>query len=49
MLRWLLNSAFVAVDFGYSETPVSELGPDRIISRYAELPGAVRALLRPPS
>jgi phosphoglycolate phosphatase len=39
----------VAVDFGYSETPVSELGPDRIISRYAELPGAVRELLRPPS
>jgi len=31
----------VAVDFGYSETPVSQLGPDRIISRYEDLPGAI--------
>ena len=30
-----------AVDFGYSETPVSQLGPDRIISRYEDLPGAI--------
>jgi phosphoglycolate phosphatase len=36
----------VAVDFGYSETPVSQLGPDRTISRYDELPHAVRDLLR---
>ena len=28
----------VAVDFGYSETPVAELGPDRLISHFDELP-----------
>jgi phosphoglycolate phosphatase len=31
----------VGVDFGYSETPVSQLGPDRIISRYEDLPAAI--------
>jgi len=31
----------VAVDFGYSQTPVSQLGPDRIISRYDDLPAAI--------
>jgi phosphoglycolate phosphatase len=31
----------IAVDFGYSETPVSELGPARVISAFAELPEAV--------
>src|SRR5262245_7428368 len=35
----------VAVDFGYTEIPVSEFAPDRIISGFDELPGAVRALL----
>jgi phosphoglycolate phosphatase len=35
----------VAVDFGYTETPVSQLGPDRIISRFADLPAALRELL----
>ncbi len=34
----------IAVDFGYTERPVSELGPDRIISRFAELPAAVAEL-----
>jgi phosphoglycolate phosphatase len=34
----------VAVDFGYSERPVAELGPDRIIGHFRELPAAVRAL-----
>jgi phosphoglycolate phosphatase len=34
----------IAVDFGYTEVPVARLGPDRVISDYAELPGAVRAL-----
>jgi phosphoglycolate phosphatase len=34
----------VAVDFGYTEVPVARLKPDRIISDYAELPAAVRAL-----
>ena len=36
----------VAVDYGYTETPVSELGPDRVISALAELPSAVFDLLR---
>ena len=35
----------VAVDFGYTETPVSELGPDKIISHFDDLPEAVAALL----
>ncbi len=34
----------IAVDFGYTEHPVSELGPDRIISRFAQLPAAVTEL-----
>jgi phosphoglycolate phosphatase len=36
----------VAVDFGYTETPVSRLGPDRIISRFEDLPAAVFDLLK---
>ena len=35
----------VAVDHGYTETPVGELGPDRVISTFAELPSAVFDLL----
>ena len=35
----------VAVDFGYSEVPVRDLGPDRVISAFAELPDAVFGLL----
>jgi phosphoglycolate phosphatase len=34
----------VAVDFGYTERPVAEFEPDRVISHYAELPGALAAL-----
>lgn len=34
----------IAVDFGYTDRPVSELGPDRIISRFAQLPTAVAEL-----
>lgn len=30
----------IAVDFGYTEHPVSELGPDRIISRFTQLSSA---------
>lgn len=37
----------VAVDFGYSETPVSELRPDRIIGHFDQLPAAVFDLLMP--
>ena len=44
----------VAVDFGYTEIPVTQLKPDRIISGFDELPVVVRgllpaALLLPPS
>jgi phosphoglycolate phosphatase len=31
----------IAVDFGYTEQPVSELGPDRVISGFSQLPAAV--------
>ena len=34
----------IAVDFGYTDRPVSELGPDRIISHFAQLPAAVAEL-----
>jgi phosphoglycolate phosphatase len=35
----------VAVDFGYTDVPVGELGPDRIISHFSCLPDAVEMLL----
>ena len=35
----------IAVDFGYSERPVAEFGPDRIISHFAQLPAAVAAFI----
>ena len=35
----------VAVDFGYSEVPIAELNPDRVISSFADLPAAVHELL----
>lgn len=34
----------IAVDFGYSERPVAEFGPDRIISHFAQLPESVTAI-----
>ena len=34
----------IAVDYGYSETPVANLGPDRVISTLADLPMAVSEL-----
>jgi len=34
----------VAVDFGYTDVPVAELGPDRVISHFDELFDAVHAL-----
>ena len=37
----------VAVDFGYSETPIRELRPDRLISHFNELADAVFALKQP--
>jgi phosphoglycolate phosphatase len=38
----------IAVDFGYSETPVRNLGPNRVIGAYSELPAAVAELLGRP-
>ncbi len=35
----------IAVDFGYEETPVALLKPDRIIGHFDELPAAVEAVL----
>jgi phosphoglycolate phosphatase len=31
----------IAVDFGYSERPVAEYGPDRLIGHFAQLPEQV--------
>jgi phosphoglycolate phosphatase len=39
------NVPVIAVDFGYTDVPVSQLGPDRIISHFSGLPAAVRELL----
>ncbi len=32
----------IAVDFGYTDTPVRDLRPDRVISHFSELPLAIR-------
>ena len=37
----------IAVDFGYSERPVSDFAPDRLISHFAQLPAAVAAISFP--
>jgi phosphoglycolate phosphatase len=37
----------IAVDFGYTDTPVAQLKPDRIVSSYADLPEAVSDLTGP--
>jgi len=34
----------VAVDFGYSERPIVEFGPDHTISHFAELPASIAAI-----
>ena len=34
----------IAVDFGYTDTPVAQLGPDRVIAHFDMLPAAVREL-----
>ena len=35
----------IAVDFGYADVPVEELGPDRVVSHFDELMAACEALL----
>jgi phosphoglycolate phosphatase len=37
--------AVVGVDFGYSETPIADLAPDRVVSSFARLPAAIFGLL----
>ena len=39
------NVPVVAVDFGYTDVPIADLRPDRIISSFAELPAAVLHLI----
>jgi phosphoglycolate phosphatase len=39
----------IGVDFGYTEVPMVELRPDRVISRFDALPAALEALLRDPA
>ena len=39
----------IAVDFGYSERPVAEFGPDRVIGHYAQLPATIAAVVAPVS
>jgi phosphoglycolate phosphatase len=39
----------IAVDFGYTETPVSLLAPDHVISHFDALPAAVAELMQGPS
>jgi len=39
----------IAVDFGYTETPVSLLAPDHVISHFDALPAAVAELLTAPT
>ncbi|HEX3503890.1 MAG TPA: HAD-IA family hydrolase [Xanthobacteraceae bacterium] len=34
----------IAVTFGYSEVPIASLGPDRLISSYAELQAAIHGI-----
>jgi len=31
----------IAVDFGYTDVPIATLGPDRVISSFAQLPTAI--------
>jgi phosphoglycolate phosphatase len=39
----------VAVDYGYTERPVAEMGADRVIGALSALPDAIFDLLRTPS
>ena len=37
----------IGVEFGYTDVPIAELRPDRLIGHMRELPAAVESLLRP--
>jgi phosphoglycolate phosphatase len=34
----------ILVDFGYTHTPVRELGADAVVSRLSEIPAALQAI-----
>jgi phosphoglycolate phosphatase len=38
----------IGVEFGYTEVPIAELKPDRLISHMRDLPAAVESLMSPP-
>ena len=35
----------IGVEFGYTEVPIADLKPDRLIGHMRELPGAVESLM----
>ena len=37
----------IGVEFGYTEVPIADLKPDRLIGHMSELPSAVRSLMQP--
>jgi phosphoglycolate phosphatase len=39
------NVPVVGVDFGYTDVPMADLNPDRLISHFRDLPAAVESLL----
>ena len=39
--------AVIGVQFGYTDVPIAELKPDRLIGHMKDLPGAVESLLKP--
>jgi phosphoglycolate phosphatase len=39
------NVPVVGVDFGYTDVPMAELKPDRLIGHMRDLPAAVESLL----
>ena len=38
------NLPVIAVDFGYSEKPIADFGPDAIIGHFSELPDKIAAM-----
>ena len=36
----------IGVEFGYTDVPIAELKPDRLIGHMRELPAAVESLMR---
>jgi phosphoglycolate phosphatase len=39
----------IGVDFGYTDVPIAELKPDRVLSHFSELPAAVASLMKAPN